>query len=57
MYTKVFNNEQEAIKAVQEGRYEYVHYEYVLPDDSYIIETKIENPYNWVSSSSVDFLV
>lgn len=47
MYTKVFNNEQEAVKAVKEGRHEYVR-----PDENYVIETKINNPYVWVSSSS-----
>lgn len=50
MYTKAFENEQTAIKAVQEGRYEYVR-----PDGNFIIETKIEAPYTWVSSKTGDF--
>ena len=50
MYTKAFENEQTAIKAVQEGRYEYVR-----TDGNFIIETKIKTPYTWVSSKSGDF--
>lgn len=50
MYTKAFNNEQAAVKAVQEGRYEYTR-----PDGNFIIETKIDNPKTWVTSKSSDF--
>lgn len=42
MYTAAFNNEQAAIKAVKEGKYEYTR-----PDDNYTIETRIEGPSRW----------
>lgn len=50
MYTSAFMNEQAAIKAIKENKYEYVR-----PDENYIIETKIAEPYTWVTSKSDDF--
>lgn len=47
MYTKTFNNEQNAIKAVQENNYKYI-----LSDKNYIIESYIKNNKQWVSSSA-----
>lgn len=47
MYTKTFNNEQNAIKAVKENNYKYT-----VSDKNYIIEANIKNNKQWVSSST-----
>lgn len=50
MYTPAFNNEQAAIKAIKENKYEYVR-----EDENCVIETYIANPKKWVTSKSADF--